>query len=491
MNRHVLCLPALAARPALADAAALAALPATSSPASLPRKLSRLSLRRVAAPALLAALLGGCGSSNDSSDSAATPAPAPVPTPTPTPAPPAAPARGSLLSSAPAAVLDAASLDQALAGAGIADLAGASRCGAEFVALRYQSIGPHGEAIELTGAAMLPTGAGCVGPFPVVSYTRGTDLDRSRTMADPTNYENALVAAMLTGQGVVVVATDYLGYAGSTWPRHPYLHADSEASAAIDALRALRGLATARQLALQPAVNLVGYSQGGHASLATQVRLEQLAGEFEVAGGAHLSGPHDLSLTLARAIDAMPLGGLGSTYYIPFAITGLQGVYGNLYTTPADYFREPYATGIESLFPGTAEVTELITGGKLPLLFSSLVTDRFVTDAGNPASTLSVAMQANASYRPAARQPVLLCGGSRDSVVPFENTTTAAAALTAAGTAVTVIDVETVAAWRDHLPSSLAPVELLASYHARDVPPLCLLAARQGLAGLASANPAP
>ena len=400
------------------------------------------------------------------------------------------PARGALLASSPAAVVDAATLDQRLADAKVADLAGPSRCGAEFVSLRYQSIGPHGEPVELTGAAMLPTGAGCVGPFPVVSYSRGTDLDKGRTTADPSNYENALVAAMLTGRGTIVVATDYLGYAGSTWPRHPYLHADSEASASIDALRALRSLAVNRQLVLQPSVHLIGYSQGGHASLATQARLEALTGEFDVAGGAHLSGPHDLTLTAALAVDALPLGGLGSTYYIPFAVTGLQGVYGNLYTTPADYFREPYAQAIEGLFPGTTSVTDLILEGKLPLLFSSLVTDRFVTDVRNPASALAVALQANASYRPAATRPVLLCGGSRDTVVPFQNTTTAAAALTAAGTAVTVVDVETVPQWQDRLPAPLAPVALLASYHARDVPPLCLLAAREGLPALATGTPA-
>ena len=428
---------------------------------------------------LFAALLVGCGS-----DDSKPPADAPDPAPAPPTA--AVPARGSLLASSPAATLDPAALDARLADAGIAALAGPSRCGAEMVAIRYQSIGPHGEAVELSGAAMIPTGAACTGPFPVVSYSRGTDLDKARTTADPTNYENALVAAMLTGRGIVVVATDYLGYAGSTWPRHPYLHADSEASASIDALRALRSLAATRQLALQAAIHAVGYSQGGHASLATQARLEALAGEFEVAGGAHLSGPHDLSLTAKLAVDSLPLGSLGSTYYIPFAVTGLQGVYGNLYATPADYFREPYARDIESLFPGTASVTDLITGGKLPLLFSSLVTDRFVDDVRNPASALSVALAANASYRPAAMRPVVLCGGSRDPVVPFENTTTAAAALTAAGTAVAVIDVEQVPAWRSHLPDPLAPVALLASYHARDVPPLCLLAARQGLPGLAA-----
>ena len=38
-----------------------------------------------------------------------------------------------------------------------------------------------------------------------------------------------MLAAMYAAQGYAVVATDYLGYAKSTFPYHPYLHADSEA----------------------------------------------------------------------------------------------------------------------------------------------------------------------------------------------------------------------------------------------------------------------
>lgn len=445
-------------------------------------------LSRFLAPGLslfLALSLAACGSDNDEANQ---PTPPPAGTPSPPAAPPpgtAPPARGSLLEAVGSATLDTAALDQNLAAAGVLDLAGPSRCQVEIVAIRYQSIGPHGEAVELTGAAMLPFGDACLAPFPVVSYSRGTDLQKSRTMADPANFENGLVAAMLAGRGIAVVASDYLGYAGSTWPRHPYLHADSEASAAIDALRALGQLASSRQLVLEAGVHAIGYSQGGHASLATQGRLEQLTGEFQVLGGAHLSGPHDLPAMAATAIDEMPLGGLGSTYYIPFALTGLQGVYGDLYSTPADFFRWPYAATIETLFPGEASVTDLLTDGKLPLLFSQLVTDGFVTAARDPASGLSRALAANVSWSPAALKPTLFCGGSRDAVVPFQNSLTAAATLRAAGGDATIIDVEEVAAWREHLPSPLVPVNLLASYHARDVPPLCLLAARQGLPALA------
>jgi pimeloyl-ACP methyl ester carboxylesterase len=430
---------------------------------------------------MLALMVVACGSDDGPAVASSPPAPT---APVPAPAPPAA--RGALLASAPVAALDAAALDQQLQAAGIAVLAGPSRCGAEIVSIRYQSIGPHGEPAELTGAALIPVGVGCAGPFQLASYSRGTDLMKARTLADAADSEAVLVAAMLTGRGIAVVASDYLGYAGSTWPRHPYLHADSEASAAIDALRAMRTLAASRAIALDPRVHAIGYSQGGHASLATQARLEQLPGEFTVAGGAHLSGPHDLVLSLKKAVDALPLGDLGSTYYVPFAVTGLQSVYGNLYPEPGAFFRAPYAARIESLFPGTVSVGDLLQQGLLPLLLSDLITDAFVAAVRDPASPLSVALAANASYRFTPRSPVLLCGGSKDPVVDFDNSRAAAAALTAAaGAAVTVIDVEQVAAYEPFLESGPLPSAIRTEYHSRIVPPLCLLAAREGLPGLA------
>jgi hypothetical protein len=447
--------------------------------------LSSCAPRRPAAAAvfLLAAVIAGCGSDDDPSAAAA---PAPAPTPSPAPAP-AAPARGALLASAPVGVLTAAALDQELQSAGIGALAGPSRCDAEVVSMRYQSIGPRGEAIELTGAAVLPVGVTCTGPFPQVTYTRGTDLQKARTMASTGDYETGLVAAMLTGRGIAVAATDYLGYGGSTWPTHPYLHADSEASAAIDALRAMRTLAASRAIPLDPRVHPIGYSQGGHASLATQARLEQLPAEFTVGGGGHLSGPHDLVLTLNKAVDALPLGDIGSTYYVPFAITGLQGVYGNLYPEPGVFFRQPYATGIESLFPGSASVGDLVGAGRLPVLLDSLITNTFVEATKNPASALSQALALNASYRFTPRSPVLLCGGSRDPVVDFDNSRQAAAALTTAGGATaTLIDAELVPEFQPVLPPSLAPTQVSVDYHARVIPPLCLLAARRGLPALAA-----
>jgi hypothetical protein len=442
--------------------------------------------RRVAAVGMAsAALLAGCGSGDDDASTpspVATPAPPAVATPAPSPAP--APPSSSLKAATDVGPpLSTVELDAVVGATTAAGFAGAARCNVQMVDITYTTVAPDGATpVEASGVVMLPTGAACPGPFPLVAYSRGTDLDKARTLAEPGDEEAQLVAAMVAAQGFVVAATDYLGYAKSTWPEHPYLHADSEASANIDAMRAARGLAAQRGIVLDGRVFVTGYSQGGHASMATQKAIEQrLASEFALVGAAHMSGPYDLIGTVQDALAKLPVGDLGSTYYLPFAVTSLQKVYKDIYTTPAEFFKSPYDASIETLFPGPSDVSlqDLIAQDKMPILLSSLITDDFIKDAIDPASPLYRALSLNSPIGFAPKANTFLCGGSRDPVVTFSNAEQAAAAFQGAGsTAVTVYDVEDEPAYAPLLRDDLVPVDIHAGYHASQVPPLCLLQVR-------------
>ena len=438
--------------------------------------------RMAAAGMTTAVLLAGCGANDDGEAPNSAPSPAPIAAPAPAPAPVQ---NGSNLKAAAdaGAPLSTLDLDAVVAASTAATLAGASRCDVQMVAITYATVAPDGVTpVDASGVVMLPTGAACPGPFPLVAYSRGTDLDQARAMATSGDEEAQLVAAMVASQGFVVAATDYLGYARSTWPEHPYLHADSEASVNIDALRAARAVAGQRNIGLNGKIFVTGYSQGGHASMATQKAIEtSLTAEFALAGAGHMSGPYDLVGSVQQALAKLPLGDLGSTYYIPFAVTSLQKVYGNLYSTPSAFFRSPYDATIETLFPGPSDVSlqDLIAQDKMPLLLSNLVTDDFVKAALNPASGLHVALSRNSPIGFAPRAPTLLCGGSRDPVVAFSNTETAATAFQAArATSVSVYDVETEPSYASLLRDGLVPVDIHAGYHASQVPPLCLLQVR-------------
>jgi pimeloyl-ACP methyl ester carboxylesterase len=380
--------------------------------------------------------------------------------------------------------LPMAELDAVVAKSTAAGFAGAARCDVLVVSIDYRTVGADGVTPALaSGAVMMPGGTGCPGPYPLVAYSRGTDLEQTRAMATPGDGEATLVAALLAGQGFMVAATDYLGYARSDQPFHPYLHAGSEATANVDALRAARELAAQRNVPLDGKVFVTGYSQGGHAAMATQKLLQtSLPTEFTLAGAGHMAGPYDLVGSLTESVERLPVGELGSTYYVPFVVTSLQRVYGTLYATPSEFFESPYDETVETLFPTPAGVglEELVRGGQLPLLLDSLVTDAFVNAARDPASPLRTALALNSPIDFAPQAPTLLCGGSRDPVVNFSNTERALAAFQGAGaTAVSAFDVENEPAYSSLLRDDSLPVEVDTGYHATLVPPLCLLQVRQ------------
>jgi hypothetical protein len=432
--------------------------------------------------AILASALVGCGGDDAADDAAAE-------TPPPAAAPPAAPPAGAPQAKLKSAAdvgspLAAAELDAVVAGTTAAGLAGAARCDVQLVDITYRTTAPDGATpTETSGVVMVPKGPACPGPFPLVAYSRGTDIDKSRALGTPGDEEARLVAALLASQGFVVAATDYLGYARSPWPYHPYLHAGSEASSNVDAMRAAREVATQRGVPLNGKVFLTGYSQGGHASLATQKLVEgSLSAEFALAGAGHMSGPYDLVTSVQEALARLPLGDLGSTYYIPFTTTALQKVYGNIYTTPREFFKSPYDETIESTFPSPpgVKLEDLIAQNRLPVLLSGLVTDDFVKAALDEQSNFHRALAANSPIDFVPKARTLFCGGSRDPVVSYKNTERAVAAFQAAGApGLALFDVEEEPTYSALLRDDVLPVEVDVQYHASLVPPLCLLQVRK------------
>lgn len=411
----------------------------------------------VAAPVVLAALvlaLAGCGSDNDGSPSTE---------------------RGQVIDKADIVTLTQAQIDQLSSAAGLSELAGPARCDVRLQRLKYATAGARGESgATATAALLVPGGAECPGPYRLVAFSHGTWTVKALTLASTDTPETRLLAAMLAARGYAVVATDYLGFGGSDYGYHPFLHAASEASATVDSLRAARQALRTDGKALYSGVMLTGYSQGGHASMATQKAIEELhASEFTIAAAGHMSGPYNLAGSIETAIALLPGGTGGSTVFVPFALTSYQKVYGGLYDDPTRYIKPPYAAGIDSLLPGTLTSAELVAQGRLPQQLGDLVTDRFITDLQSAATPLRQRLDENTLLSWTPRSPTLLCGGRRDPVVPMKNATDAQAAFAGRGATVSVIDVETVPAFASQFPETLTPQQL-AAYHGTTVPPLCL-----------------
>ncbi|WP_019141776.1 alpha/beta hydrolase family protein [Noviherbaspirillum massiliense] len=393
--------------------------------------------------------------------------------------------RGALRSASTVRTLSTAAIDDAARSSGLLLLSGPAKCDVTLVSVDYQTIGARAnEVTNATGVLLLPSGTTCpAGPLPLLAYARGTDIFKARSLAsaNPVDPETLSLAAIFAAQGYAVVATDYLGFAGSQYSFHPYLHADSEASTVIDSIRAARAAATGRGVVLSGKVMVAGYSEGGHASMATQRAIERdNPVEFNLVAGGHMSGPYNLSQSIVSEAS-LPI--VNGQFFVPFFITAWQKVYGNIYSTPTQVFREPFATGIESLFPGPFTFTTAIQNGKLPadtnylpVLFQPAFLQDIQTNPNSP-TVIDARRNDLLGWNPRAR--MALCGGSQDPTVNYSiNTRQAQADFAARSITVQAIDVDPIIQSAADLANK--PVDL-AAYHGTLVPPLCMTALRDQL----------
>lgn len=389
--------------------------------------------------------------------------------------------RGTVISVTETAVVPAASVDVQVAGMGLAPLIGAaSKCGVVVDKVVYQTVGPKGKAEKASAGLMTPSSDAdhpCAGPYPVVLYHHATQLLKAYTGSDLNNVEAALQMAFFASQGYVVVMPDYLGYGDSTLTYTPFLDADNTAAVSIDALRAARVALTNRKVLTNDKLYLTGYSQGGHAAMATQKVMERdFPTEFTITSAVDMSGPYALSDTFLGMFENPPASG---PIFFTMGLVGMQKVYGNVYDNPADVFQAPYATWIESLIPGTWDYDDIYAQNKLPLALTGtggLLTDSFV--AGYQASEtfparLDVAKNDLLNWKPKA--PLTLCGGDRDPTVPFATNTVAASIyfLTQSVT-VPVVNVEQIPDFQPVIAALVGDPPDLTNYHSAIVPPLCM-----------------
>lgn len=346
-----------------------------------------------------------------------------------------------------------------------AAVTGTPTCAVTIYTLRYHTLDGKAADTQASTAIMVPSGTdpACQGGRPVLLYAHGTSVLKSNDMADLSATETRTVAAMFAAQGYIVVAPNYAGYAGSTLDYHPYLDASQQSNDMIDALRAARSVFASIGATPSSRLMVSGYSQGGFVAMATQRAMQRdYAGEFNVTAAAPLSGPYALLQFGDAIFNGAP--SVGSTGFMPMLITAGQRAGAGLYASLTEIYELGYASGIDTLLPGSLSLGALVTAGKLPndVLFdlNSLPqangysrffgTDHLLQTAyrnsylsdlkAQPCNTSNNA-PLNCAPSHALRKwllkndlrtytptvPLLLCGGNQDPVVPFSNTDAAVA----------------------------------------------------------------
>ncbi|HXD40372.1 MAG TPA: lipase family protein [Ramlibacter sp.] len=386
--------------------------------------------------------------------------------------------------------LTAAQINAGATQSGLQAITGPAQCDVKMVSLNYSTVGVNAEETNASGVMLIPAGACVNGVYPLVAYAKGTDVQKPRTLANPSDPETFLLVAMYAAQGYAVVATDYLGYAKSNYSFHPYLHADSEATSVIDSIRAARAAAPGQAILFSGKVMLTGYSQGGHSSMAAHRAIERdLPNEINVVAAAHLAGPYNMSGSFKVTTPI-----LGFQFFVPFIVTAWQKIYGNVYSNVTQAFKLPYSNYIETLLPNpTLNFTTLVTSGALPggapdaardLVFQPAFIADIQTNNNNPLF-LDGKKNDLLGWNPRAR--TLLCGGAADPTVPpAVHRDVAQADFASRGLAnVTSVDVDPAirAAFAPGGvpptdPTSAAFAAYIGSYHGTFEPPFCHAQAR-------------
>ena len=274
--------------------------------------------------------------------------------------------------------------------------------------------------------------------LPWLCYQHGT-VDNKFDIPSRVNGES-LIPVLFAGIGYAATAADYLGL-GDSKGYHPYVHADSEATAARDCMLAAREYCEKNDIQLNGDLFVTGYSQGGHGAMALHQLLE--AEGSKVAAAAPLSGPYAISVDMRAFI----LSGEAYNYvaYLPHLILSYQTAYGNLYNTLDEVFKPNYAglidtfyhtfqTGEGSLFSLNEELIRRLTADYGASIGKLMFQDSIITSVANDSRhPFNVALRDNDTYRwtPKALTRLYYC--EADDQVRYTNSLTAAAYMQQAG----------------------------------------------------------
>lgn len=290
----------------------------------------------------------------------------------------------------------------------------------------YATPDPQGNPTYASGLVFIPTEVEC--PMPLFTYLHGTKSLKTQTFYY--FQDEWFLGAVMASSGYVTSLPDYLGL-GFSPGLHPYQHARSEATASIDLLRVARTICEEENVALNGQLFITGYSQGGHATLATHRMIqEELSDEFTVTASAPGSGPYDMSghqFDMVAEMEPYSVPG-----YLPYVILSYQSVYGGFFQDYSEVFVSPYDETLPPLFNGEYDMWQINEAmPDIPrLIIHPDYEEEFFSDPEHP---FLLALQDNDVYDWVPEAPVLFNYCSSDEEVTYLNTIFTVEHMTALG----------------------------------------------------------
>ena len=277
----------------------------------------------------------------------------------------------------------------------------------------YYTTHADGRLIKASGKLYVPQGD--KRPSPLMIYNHGSYACRDLYFNG--KEEQAICMAFAT-DGYVVICPDYIGM-GEGEGTQMLLNAPTEASATVDMLIAVTGLLPYLSVKMTKDLFLAGYSQGGHASMATYRLLqEKYKDRFPVTAASPMSGPYDIDGTV---YDARLLPNENPVY--------LMLLLASYYESKDSLQQMKYAlvAPYDSLIPPmiTGEWPEEVLNAMLPDTCFRTVQPELFKAFEDPESPFRKYLRSNNVYDWKPESPTQLCYCMSDEQVPYKNSITA------------------------------------------------------------------
>ncbi len=285
----------------------------------------------------------------------------------------------------------------------------------------YYTIGVNGNKLKASGLLAVPQKA-TGEKSPLLSYQHGTIfLNEQAPSISNSSIDGIMI---LAGKGYIISAPDYIGYGESAGQIHPYIHANSLASASIDMLKASKQLLQSKNAGTNNQLFLAGYSEGGYATLALQKALQESNNkEFIVTASAAGAGSYDLTETAKtfanKVINTRPayMSFLFKAYDTIYALNKISAMY-----------QSPYLNTINSFFDGkhsSKRINDNLTTTTEGLFKASFL--EILRDAGDHILIEKLALNNIYDWKPTA--PTRLYHSPNDEIVPYSNSQKALTAM--------------------------------------------------------------
>lgn len=304
----------------------------------------------------------------------------------------------------------------------------------DYYKITYTTVDLQGEPTIASGGIAIPKSTTC-DIFPMVLYCHGTVLRKQDVPS--ANNEEARIPQTFGGQGFIALAPDYLGL-GDNPGLHPYVHAESQATASIDMFYAASEFIESLDDAVYNGELFVtGYSQGGHASMATLKYAQDngIAEEMGIVAGAPASGPYNMSGSQAEVLlSGEPYSNPG---YVVYLLKSYEMAYGNIYNELGDIIQSPYDALMPTFFDGMQNEFDMgVVNDTLPSTLPELLVDTVLTNLmTNDNHPIWQALRDNDNYDWAPEMPIRMYYCDGDEQVPFENSIVARDSMIANGAA--------------------------------------------------------